>query len=154
MVANILNLISLFLKIQKKTWQQPVTVSPSPTDSCLFWRHDRHHHHHHHYHRRSPPPLPGFLITLPFTPSFCVSNTFDVKCCQWFSFLFQSGNSRMYILTAKIYIYTGILKLIVYMSSRHGMTQCKQKVEIIRKIVSPVFFPFEYFVIFLKNLWN
>lgn len=31
------------------------------------------------------------------------------------------------------FIYTGILKLIVYISSRHGMTQCKQKVEIIKK---------------------
>lgn len=30
------------------------------------------------------------------------------------------------------FIYTGILKLIVHISSRHGMTQCKQKVEIIK----------------------
>ena len=99
----------------------------------------------------SSPPQARFC---PPPPSFCVSSPFGVKCCQWFSFLFQSGKSRMYILTAKIYIYTGILKLIVYMSSRHGITQCKQKVEIIRKIVSPVFAPFEYFVIFLTNLWN
>lgn len=46
---------------------------------------------------------------------------------------FKAAIAECTILTAKIYIYTVILKLIVHMSSRHGMTQCKQKVEIIRK---------------------
>lgn len=116
---------SPFLEIKSEhlTWTCH-SVLPSPADFCL-WQAPHHH-----------PCLVSWRFPCLLLP-FCVSKPLMLSVVNGLA-SFQGGNSRMYIQTAKIYIYTGILKLIVYMSSRHGMTQCKQKVEIIRNCESCV----------------
>jgi len=86
----------------------------------------------------NPSVWPSLLIFLAFWLRVSKSPSM-LSVVNGLASCFKAAIAECTILTAKIYIYTGILKLIVHMSSRHGMTQCKQKVEIIRKIVSPVF---------------
>lgn len=100
-------------------------------------------------------PLPRFLMTpLPFTLLFVSPKPLMLSVVNGLASCFKAAIAECkFWLLRFIYILVSWSLLYIWVVAM-GMTQCKQKVEIIRKIVSPVFSPFEYFVIFLKNLWN
>jgi hypothetical protein len=95
-----------------------------------------------------PLDFPSFHLKFHF--AFCV---LYVPCSVLSRLSFMSHCSRSKAeCTFWFARFLYILKLSVYMSSFHEITQCKQSRH--PEIVTSVFSPFEYFVIFLRYLWT